>query len=295
MITTGALLHGPCERLLAHDNSEHPVALQLGGHDPVALALAARMGEDAGYDEINLNVGCPSDRVQNNRIGACLMAEPVLVAEAVAAMQAAVRVPVTVKCRIGIDEQDAEADFQHFVETVMAGGCRVFIVHARKAWLSGLSPAQNRTVPPLDYDRVYRLKTAFPELTICINGGIDSLADSRVHLQRVDGVMLGRALDHNPWLLHIVDQEVFGDVPVATDRLSVLEEYRLYMEAQMAMGVPFHVMARHVLGLFRGARGGARFRRIISEKGHGVQEDTRVLAEAMRYMAGMQQAGDLGA
>src|SRR6201985_934159 len=211
MLTTGAIIHGDRQRLLGFDASEHPVALQLGGSDPRDLAMAAKIGEDFGYDEININVGCPSDRVKDGRFGACLMAEPQLVAEGVAAMKRAVRIPVTVKCRIGIDDQDPDIALDRVARDVVAAGADVLIVHARKAWLNGLSPKENRDIPPLDYDRVYRLKAAMPDVPIVINGGIAGLAEARAHLDRVDGVMLGRAAYHDPWRLLAVDSELFGE------------------------------------------------------------------------------------
>ena len=222
MVTSGAVVHGNRERLLGFDPCEHPVALQIGGSDPRELAEAARIGADFGYDEINLNVGCPSDRVQSGRFGACLMAEPELVAASVAAMAEAVSLPVTVKCRIGIDDQDSEADLDRFVRAVADAGCRTVVVHARKAWLQGLSPKQNREVPPLDYGRVHRLKQAHPELEVVINGGIATLEDAEAHMARVDGVMLGRAAYHTPYLLAEVDRRFYGAASPAPTRGEVL-------------------------------------------------------------------------
>src|SRR5881396_2561534 len=217
MLTTGAILHGDRRRLLGFDASEHPVALQLGGSDPQGLATCAKIGEDFGYDEINLNVGCPSDRVKDGRFGACLMAEPALVAAGVEAMKRTITIPVTVKCRIGIDDQDPEAALDALARSVMAAGADALIVHARKAWLNGLSPKENRDIPPLDYDRVYRLKAALPDVPVIINGGIGSVAEAKQHLTRVDGVMLGRAAYQDPWRLLTVDPELFGeDAPCAT-------------------------------------------------------------------------------
>src|SRR6201991_4537900 len=226
MLTTGAILHGDRQRLLAFDNSEHPVALQLGGSNPRDLASAAKIGEDFGYDEINLNVGCPSDRVKDGRFGACLMAEPGLVAEGVVAMKRAVRIPVTVKCRIGIDDQDPEIALDRVARDVVAAGAAALIVHARKAWLNGLSPKENRDIPPLDYDRVYRLKAAMPYVPVIINGGIGGLAEAKRHLAHVDGVMLGRAAYQDPWRLLAVDPELFGEQaahPNMKDALAALE------------------------------------------------------------------------
>jgi len=268
MMTTGAVKYGPKERLLAFDPSEHPVGLQLGGSVPADLAEAAGIGEDFGYDEINLNVGCPSDRVQSGRFGACLMAEPDLVAEAVAAMADAVSIPVTVKCRIGIDDQDSEQSLYHFVDTVRQSGCRTFIVHARKAWLEGLSPKQNRDVPPLDYDLVYRLKLDRPDLEIVINGGIQTLEACDEHLSHVDGVMLGRAAYQTPYLLARVDQRYFESNKTATSPHDIVEHYMPYIEDQFAKGVPVYAMARHMLGLFQGRPGARAWRRHISEYGH---------------------------
>src|SRR5689334_818495 len=232
MLTTGAVLRGNRARLLAFDPAEHPVAVQLGGSDPRALAESARICADLGYDEINLNVGCPSDRVQSGRFGACLMAEPQLVGECVAAMGKAVSVPVTVKCRIGIDDQDAEESLNQFIDTVADAGCTTFVVHARKAWLDGLSPKQNRDVPPLDYGRVYRLKERRPDLEIIINGGIESFAAAKAQLTHVDGVMLGRAAYADPYLLAEVDGELFGEEKTVPSRLDVLDAFRPYVENQ---------------------------------------------------------------
>jgi len=266
MVTTGALLHGERARFLDFDPSEHPLALQLGGSDPAALAACAKMGEEWGYDEINLNVGCPSDRVQLGRFGACLMAEPALVADCVAAMRAAVRIPVTVKHRIGIDHQDSEAAFQHFVSTVAAAGCEVFIVHARTAWLHGLSPKENRDIPPLDYARVYRLKQAFPHLCIVINGGIQHLAQVDAHLAQVDGVMLGREAYHNPYLLATVDSRYYGSTTPVPSRREILENLLPYVASHLAAGGQLQHLSRHILGLFQGVPGARRWRRYLSEQ-----------------------------
>ena len=266
MVTTGAIIHGDRQRLLGFSSAEHPVALQLGGSEPDALARAAEIGVGFGYDEINLNCGCPSDRVQSGRFGACLMAEPDLVARLYAAMAAAVDVPVTVKCRIGIDEQDSEADFSRFVATVAAAGCRTFIVHARKAWLKGLSPKQNRDIPPLDYGRVHRLKAQHPELTIVLNGGITSLAEALPHLEFLDGAMLGRAAYERPYLLAQVDGWLL-DVGVAPPaRSEAMRRFRAYAAAQLADGVRLSAMTRHILGLYHGEPGGRLFRRVLSEE-----------------------------
>ncbi len=264
MISTGALLHGPRERLLTFSAQQHPVALQLGGADPADLAACARHGADAGFDEINLNVGCPSDRVQHARIGACLMRESTLVAECVAAMRAAVDVPITVKCRTGVDDDDGYDFLTRFVATVADAGCDVFIVHARKAILSGLTPAQNRSIPPLDWTRVARLKSDFPHLTLVVNGGIDSVAEAVRQLDCVDGVMLGRAAYHNPWLLTELEQRVFG-VTAPHSRHDVLRRLLPYIEAQLDDGARLHDVARHLHGLFNGCAGARRYRRHLSE------------------------------
>lgn len=268
MVTTGALIHGDRPRHLDFHPAEHPLALQLGGSDPAALAECARMAEDWGYDEVNLNCGCPSDRVQNNKIGACLMTEPERVAECVHSMREAVSIPVTVKHRIGVDEMDAEADLTRFVATVAEGGCRTFIVHARKAWLQGLSPKENRNVPPLDHDRVRRLKAEFPHLEIILNGGIESLGQAETLLGDCDGVMLGRAAYTNPYLLAEVDQRLFGTERPAPTREQVLSAFADYAGTQLARGVSLKYMTRHILGLYQGCPGGRQFRRVISERAH---------------------------
>ncbi|NNF76907.1 MAG: tRNA dihydrouridine(20/20a) synthase DusA [Rhizobiales bacterium] len=284
MVTTGAVLHGNQERLLGFANEEHPVALQIGGSEPNDCAEAARIGEVWGYREINLNVGCPSDRVQSGRFGACLMAEPKLVGECIAAMGAAVDIPVTVKCRIGIDDQDDEEDFDKFVETVSAAGCRSFIVHARKAWLKGLSPKENRDIPPLNYERVYRLKTRRPDLEISLNGGISNLDAAAAHLNHVDGVMIGRAAYQTPWLLASVDQQMFGTNPQVRTRREALERYLPYVEAQVAGGVRLHHIARHMLGLFQGEPGARQWRRHLSENMHRDGAGPAILEDAVRAM-----------
>jgi len=252
MVTANAILHGHKERFLNFDPSEHPVALQLGGADTSALARAAKIGEDWGYDEINLNVGCPSDRVSSGHFGACLMAQPSLVADCVQAMFEAVSIPVTVKCRIGIDDMDTGKPLDDFINTVKSAGCGTFIIHARKAWLKGLSPKENREVPPLDYRRVYSLKQNFPELSIVINGGITSLEQSNGHLAQVDGVMLGRAAYETPYVLAGVDQLFFGNNSSATSRHEVVEKFIPYCDREIDLGTPLHRMTRHILGLFHG-------------------------------------------
>lgn len=281
MLTTGAVLRGNRERLLGFDPFEHPVALQLGGCDPQALSAAARIGEDFGYDEINLNVGCPSDRVQEGRFGACLMAEPALVAECVAAMKRAVSVPVTVKCRIGIDEQDPNEVLFAFARAVRAAGADALIVHARKAWLKGLSPRENRDVPPLDYDCVYRLKAAHPDFEIIINGGIKTIDEAQAHLGHVDGVMIGRAAYQEPWRLLQVDPVLFGErSPVASPKEAVVA-LMPYVERQLASGVRLHAITRHILGLFQAVPGARAFRRHIATEAVKPDAGVGVMADAL--------------
>jgi tRNA-dihydrouridine synthase A len=286
MVTAEAILHGRRERLLGFSPEEHAVGLQLGGSDPRRLAEAAAIGEGFGYDEINLNVGCPSDRVQEGRFGACLMAEPALVAECVAGMRARAGVPVTVKCRIGIDDQDSEADLERFIATVASAGCRTFIVHARKAWLEGLSPKENREVPPLDHPRVWRLKAAHPELEIVINGGIGSLTEVEAHLAHVDGVALGRAAYQNPYLLAEADARLFGDAGPAPTRRGVLEQLLPYAERHVRNGGRLNNIVRHVLGLYHGRPRGRAFRRHLSERATRPGAGVEVLAEAIRIAEG---------
>jgi tRNA-dihydrouridine synthase A len=286
MVTADAVLHGDRERLLGFDAAEHPVALQLGGSDPVKLAEASRIGEEFGYDEINLNIGCPSDRVQSGRFGACLMAEPKLVAECVSAMRAAVSVPVTVKCRIGIDDQDAEQSLDQFIDVVADAGCTSFIVHARKAWLDGLSPKENREVPALDYGRVWRLKARRPELTIAINGGIETLDEVKRQLTHVDGAMLGRAAYADPYLLAEVDRDIFGSDAPPPSRLDVLDSFMPYVEGELAKGVRLNQMTRHILGLFHGVPRARLFRRYLAENAHLEGAGVEVLNEACRVAAG---------
>ncbi|MBR0781170.1 tRNA dihydrouridine(20/20a) synthase DusA [Bradyrhizobium iriomotense] len=267
MLTTGAVIHGDRERLLGFDGIEHPVALQLGGSDPRELALAARIGEDFGYDEINLNVGCPSDRVKDGRFGACLMAEPELVARCVDAMKRAVAVPVTVKCRIGIDDQDPEMALDTLARAVVASGCDALIVHARKAWLNGLSPKENRDIPPLDYDRVYRLKRAMPDVPVIINGGIPDIDEAKAHLEHVDGVMLGRAAYQEPWRLLAVDHEIFGAPAPHATMQDALAAMMPYIEEQLARGTRLHAITRHFVGAFHAVPGARAFRRHLAEQG----------------------------
>lgn len=281
MLTTGAVIHGDRARLLGFDPFEQPVALQLGGADPREVMEAAKIGADLGYDEINLNVGCPSDRVQSGRFGACLMAEPERVADCVAAMKAAVAVPVTVKCRLGIDEQDTEESLDRFVDRVIAAGPDALIVHARKAWLDGLSPRENRDVPPLDYDRVYRLKARLPNVPIIINGGIADIAEAARHLEHVDGVMLGRAAYERPDLLLAVDPEIFGEPAPATDAREAIERLMPYIERALASGARLHDVTRHVLGLFNGRPGARAFRRHLSTAAIHPGADATALREAL--------------
>ena len=266
MVTSAALVRGKQLRLLEHSQQEHPVALQLGGSDPHELAQAARFGAEAGYDEINLNVGCPSDRVQSGRFGACLMREPALVGDCVKAMRGAVAVPVTVKCRIGVDDQDDYAGLQHFTETMLEAGVEVLVVHARKAWLQGLSPKENREIPPLDYERVYRLKREFPQLVVVINGGITTVAEVQAHLAQLDGVMLGRAAYHDPYLLAQVEAALYGE-PLP-QRADVLRHLQPYVEAELARGTALKHVTRHLLGLYQGEPGARAFRRTLSEGAH---------------------------
>jgi tRNA-dihydrouridine synthase A len=290
MLTTGAIIHGDRQRLLGFDASEHPVALQLGGSDPHDLATAAKIGEDFGYDEINLNVGCPSDRVKDGRFGACLMAEPLLVAEGVAAMKRAVRVPVTVKCRIGIDDQDPEIALDTLARGVVAAGADALIVHARKAWLNGLSPKENRDIPPLDYDRVYRLKAAMPDVPIIINGGIASLEEARAHLDRVDGVMLGRAAYQEPWRLLTVDSELFGEAAPHATMKDVFEAMMPYIERELAQGTRLHSITRHFVGAFHGVPGARAFRRHLAENGVKPGAGVDVLRDAIARVRDREDA-----
>ena len=281
MLTTGAILHGDRARLLGFDASEHPIALQLGGSEPRDLAASAKIGDDFGYDEINLNVGCPSDRVKDGRFGACLMAEPALVARGVAAMKRAVGIPVTVKCRIGIDDQDPEMALDELARAVVAAGADALIVHARKAWLNGLSPKENRDIPPLDYDRVYRLKAAMPDVPVIINGGIASLAEARAHVAHVDGVMLGRAAYQEPWRLLSVDPDLFGEPAPHTAMRGVFAAMTPYIEKELARGTRLHSMARHFVGAFHGVPGARAFRRHLAEHGVRPGAGINVLREAI--------------
>ncbi|MBS3805583.1 MAG: tRNA dihydrouridine(20/20a) synthase DusA [Oleiphilaceae bacterium] len=284
MVTTGALIHGDTRRFLRHDPQEYPLALQLGGSDPGELAYCAALAEQAGYSEVNLNIGCPSDRVQNNMIGACLMAHPDVVAAGVKAMIEATAVPVTVKHRIGIDGRESWDDLCEFIEKVAAAGCRTFIVHARIAVLEGLSPKQNRDVPPLKYDWVYQLKARYPQLEIIINGGIKTFAECHEHLGRTDGVMLGREAYHNPWLLAGVDSEFFDAPGPVASRHGALRTLFPFIEAELSRGVYLGHMSRHLLGLFHGCEGGRRFRRHISENAHAPGAGLEVIETAMAHV-----------
>lgn len=282
MVPCGAIIHGDRARFLDFDPAERPLALQLGGADPAELARCAGHAADWGYDEVNLNVGCPSDRVQAGRFGACLMAEPELVARCVAAMQAAVDIPVTVKSRTGIDDQDRYEDLLRFVDTVAAAGCRSFTIHARKAWLQGLSPKQNREIPPLHYDRVYRLKAERPELEIVINGGVLSLDEAAAHLAEVDGVMIGRAAYQDPFVLAEADRRFFGDPGPAVERDAVVEAMMAYAEREAARGVPVKSITRHMLGLFNGLPGARAWRRSLSEAAPRPGAGPEVMAAALK-------------
>jgi len=282
MLTTGAVLHGDRQRLLAYNQAEHPLALQLGGSDPGELAQCGVIAEQLGYDEINLNVGCPSERVQKGRFGACLMKEPVLVRDCIAAMRAEVSVPVTVKTRLGVDDFDSYEFFRDFIEQVGESGCETYIIHARKAWLSGVSPKQNRDIPPLYYDRVYRLKQEHPEWTIVLNGGVKSVAEVQQHLQQVDGVMLGRAAYQNPELLLDCERRLFGNQPLTSEQ--VIGQMMDYIGRQRQQGVPLKHISRHLLGLFQGQPGAKRWRRTLSQRAHLPEADESLLQEALAAM-----------
>lgn len=281
MVTTGAIIYGDEERHLAYNDEEHPVALQLGGSSPEDLAQCTKVAEQRGYDEVNLNVGCPSDRVQNNMIGACLMGHAELVRDCLASMQAEVDIPVTVKHRIGIDDMDSEQFLHDFIGTVAQSGCKTFIVHARKAILEGLSPKENREIPPLNYERVYRLKQVFPELEIIINGGIKTEAEISEHLAKVDGVMVGREAYQNPWLLASIDALAYGDAAPSISRHEVIEAMYPYIEAQLSEGQKLSYITRHILGLFHAQPGGKQFRRHLSENAHKPGAGIEVLQTAL--------------
>ncbi|WP_460758676.1 tRNA dihydrouridine(20/20a) synthase DusA [Lysobacter fragariae] len=293
MVHANAVIHGDRDKLLALDPREHPVALQLGGSEPELLAQAARIGAEHGFDEINLNCGCPSDRVQAGRFGACLMREPALVAQGVAAMNAAVAdlrdrlVPVTVKCRLGVDDDHDWDRFVHFIDTVAEAGCRMFVVHARNAWLQGLSPKENREVPPLRYDWAYQLKRERPQLQIVVNGGIATQEEATQHLDHADGAMLGRAAYHDPYVLHRLDVAWFGGE--LRTRAQLLRAYQPYVEAQLARGVPLKHITRHILGLFAGERGGRAFRQVLSEGAHKPGADWSLVEQAIALTESFQQ------
>jgi tRNA-dihydrouridine synthase A len=283
MITTGAIIHGRGD-YLAYNQEEHPVSLQLGGSNPLDLAKSAKIAAERGYDEINLNVGCPSDRVQSGRFGACLMAEPTLVADCVKAMQDVVDIPITVKTRIGIDEQDSYEFLQQFIETVAATGCNDFTLHARKAWLSGLSPKENREIPELNYQRVYDIKKAYPELFIAINGGVKSLAETALHLEQLDGVMMGREAYHNPYLLNQVDELVFGGERSIKTRHDIAELMLPYIDNHIRNGGSLTHIYRHMLGLFLGLPGARAWKRYLSEEGHKKGAGVEVVEAALKLV-----------
>ena len=287
MVTTGAIIFGNGD-YLAYNQEEHPVALQLGGSDPTDMTRCAVLAQEYGYDEVNINVGCPSDRVQNGRFGACLMAEPETVAACVKAMQAEVDIPVTVKSRIGIDEMDEYKDLSHFIDVVAKGGCDTFIIHARKAWLKGLSPKQNRDVPPLVYQRVYDLKEEFPQLNISLNGGVKVLDDAQLHLARLDGVMIGREVYNNPYILAEVDKRFYQDDSPVLSRVELVHAMLPYVERQLEQGARVWHIARHMLGLFQGQPGGRVWRRFLSENGTNRQAGPELLTDALDALLAAQ-------
>ena len=290
MVNTGALLHnrqkvGEQKRFLAFHDDEHPLALQLGGSDPQALAQCTAMAEDAGFDEVNLNIGCPSDRVKSGNFGACLMASPELVADCVSAMKDKVKIPVTVKCRVGIDDMEGYQPLENFINIVVAGGCDTFIVHARKAWLQGLSPKQNREIPPLEYDYVHRLKSENPELNIVINGGIKSIEVTHQQLEHVDGVMIGREAYYNPYILACVDQDFYGNHDsVIKSREEIVNQMCDYIDSEVSKGTELHSMTRHILGLYHGCRGAKAWRRHLSEQAHAPGANSSVLKAALTHV-----------
>ena len=289
MVTTGAIIHGKAD-YLAYSEQDHPVALQLGGSDPQALAHCAKLAEQRGYNEINLNVGCPSDRVQNGRFGACLMAEASLVADCIKAMRDVVSIPVTVKTRIGIDELDSYEFLCEFVRTVAdRGECDIFTIHARKAWLSGLSPKENREVPPLDYERVFQLKRDFPALTIAINGGVKTLAEAKEHLKHVDGVMMGREAYQNPSILTQVDRELFDSNAPVVDSVKAVEALFPYIEQELSRGAYLGHITRHILGIFQGIPGARQWRRHLSENAHKPGADVSVVEQALALVTRPQK------
>ena len=295
MVTTGALLHGDVPRHLDYHRTEHPIALQLGGSDPEDLARCAVMAENYAYDEVNLNIGCPSDRVQSGRFGACLMADPALVARGLAAIKERVSIPATIKCRIGIDEHDSDEFLFEFVDTIAQSGCEIFIIHARIARLQGLSPKQNRDVPPLNYPRVLRLKQRFPHLQIIINGGIKTLQDAKQLLDTLDGVMIGREVYQNPWILNNVDEEFFGASPSQRNRFDVMQAFIPYVQQQLRSVVPLQHMTRHILGMFHGVPGGKAFRRHLSENAFKKDSGVAVLEDALALVAGQNSISQVDA
>jgi tRNA-dihydrouridine synthase A len=282
MVTSGAILHGDRDHLLAFNAEEHPLALQLGGSDPEDLARCTRIAQARGFDEVNLNVGCPSDRVQQGRFGACLMLEPGLVRDCIAAMREVAEIPVTVKCRLGVDEHDSYAYFRDFLHTVSESGCKTFVVHARKAWLSGLSPRENREIPELRYDWVYRIKQEQPEWTVLLNGGVTGVAEIAEHLHHVDGVMLGRAAYHNPWIL-VESQRLLDANAELPDRADSVRRMQQYCCEQSRLGVPVKHISRHLLGLFQGLPGARRWRRWISENAHVMDSDHELISKAFAH------------
>ncbi|MCK5728814.1 MAG: tRNA dihydrouridine(20/20a) synthase DusA [Methylococcales bacterium] len=284
MVTTGALIHANQHRFLAFNPEENPLALQLGGSTPQDLALCARMAQDYGYDEVNLNIGCPSDRVQNGQFGACLMAKPTLVAECIHAMTQAVSIPVTVKSRIGIDHQDSYQELSEFIEIIADAGCQTFIVHARKAWLKGLSPKQNRDIPPLRYDVVYQLKQDYPHLNFILNGGITDLDQIKNHLLQTDGVMLGREVYNRPFLLAEIDPKIYGVSQSLKNRPQIIEALLPYIDQQLKKGIRLHSITRHTLGLFHGQKGARNWRRYLSEQAVKKNADKTVLLEALKFI-----------
>ena len=284
MVTSAALEHGDANYLLKYDASEHPVALQLGGSNPKELAKAAELGQQACFDEINLNVGCPSDRVLSGKFGASLMADPQIVSNCVSAIKQSTRLPVTVKCRIGVDDKDTHADLVNFINVVATGGCELFVIHARKAYLQGLSPKENREIPPLNYERVFAVKQEFPELNFIINGGITSINEALSLLERVDGVMIGREAYNNPYFLREVDNRIFGDLTSEKSRTDYLYQYLPYIESQLTDGASLHHMTRHLMGLFKGQKGGKLYRRHLSEYSHKKEASINVLLDAIAYV-----------
>ena len=290
MVVADAVIHGDREYLIGFDPAEHPLALQIGGSDPAKLAQASKIGQGYGYDEININIGCPSDRVQSGRFGACLMEEPDLVADCYKAMQDAVDIPVTVKCRLGVDDQDVASTLPHFIETVSKAGCATFIIHARKAWLKGLSPKENRHIPPLDYDLVHAMKARWPELDIQINGGITTLDEAREHGEGLDGVMLGRAAYQTPWVLSGVDSAFYGEADPAQSRHSVAEDLIRFTESEAAAGRNPKALCRHALGLYHGLPGARSWRRALTEGGPNGLTPAQTIAEALSIMQSRSSA-----